>query len=54
MSNLFLAICVKVRFSPAMPPHLTLLLNMLAGWMNRHQQMAIDYLMEVPRSVATT
>ena len=29
-----------------MPPHLTLLVNMLAGWMNRHQQMAIEYLME--------
>jgi len=27
-------------------PHLVLLLNMLGGWMNRHQQMAIDYLME--------
>jgi hypothetical protein len=37
-----------------MPSHLTLLVNMLAGWMNRHQQMAIEYLMEVPRSEAST
>jgi hypothetical protein len=29
-----------------MPPHLTLLVNRLAGWMDRHQQMAIEYLME--------
>ena len=38
----------------SMAPQFVLLLNMLAGWMNRHQQMAIDYLMEVPRNEETT
>lgn len=32
-----------------MQPQIVLLLNILAGWMNRHQQMAIDYLMEENR-----
>ena len=32
-----------------MPPQFVLLLDMLAGWMNRHQQMAIEYLVEENR-----
>ena len=41
-TNLALILC-------SMPPQFVLLLNMPAGWMNRHQQMAIDYLMEENR-----